>query len=71
MHPLFQAFHVLIAPGDQILVESPAYAGVLAIFGILDCNLHEVQVDREGLCPKDFRRVMAEWPAGLRKPKMV
>jgi hypothetical protein len=60
---LSKAFHVLVAPGDQILVEAPAYAGVLNIFGVLECDLHEVKVDQEGVDPEDFRK-----PSSLRLP---
>ncbi|KAL7413393.1 putative aromatic-amino-acid transaminase [Mrakia frigida] len=66
-----KALHVLVSPGDNVLIESPAYSGVISILSVLNCKMHEVDVDSEGLDPVRMRKMLENWPAGEKKPTIV
>lgn len=68
---LYKAFNAILNDGDIILVESPAYAGVLPIFRTLHCEQIEVQTDAHGISAQALRSIMENWPAGKPKPKCL
>jgi len=41
--------HMLLRPGDMVLVESPSYVGVIDLFRSLDVRLMGVPVDEQGM----------------------
>ncbi|KAH0832991.1 pyridoxal phosphate-dependent transferase [Lanmaoa asiatica] len=66
---IFKAINAIVTPGDPILVEAPAYPGVLPILRSLHCELVEVATDGKGVCSSDLRSILENWPAGKQKPK--
>ncbi|KAI9574053.1 TdiD protein [Boletus coccyginus] len=66
---IFKAINAIMNPGDPILIEAPAYAGVLPILRSLHCELVEVATDGNGVCSSDLRSILQSWPAGKQKPK--
>ena len=58
---------VLIAPGDVVLVELPAYTGAIAAFGNVQAQLVGVRQDDDGISLEDLDRVcQRERQAGRR-----
>jgi GntR family transcriptional regulator/MocR family aminotransferase len=41
--------HLLLRPGDVVLVESPTYLGAIALFRSMDVHLQGVPVDEQGM----------------------
>ncbi|QRV87153.1 aminotransferase class I and II protein [Ceratobasidium sp. AG-Ba] len=68
---LYKAFSSLLDPGDSVLVEAPAYAGVLAILQPLEADLIEVESDPSGLSISHLRSTLESWPVGKRLPKAI
>nr|KAJ3414355.1 hypothetical protein HK105_001797 [Polyrhizophydium stewartii] len=68
---LSKAFDAVLSPGDTILIESPAYVGVLAYLRPMGLNLAEVPVDAEGLSPDALDTMLAAWPAGKPMPRVL
>eukprot|EP00158_Paraphelidium_tribonemae_P008377 Partr_v1_DN28566_c0_g1_i1_m73330 putative Aminotransferase len=58
---LSKAFDMLVAEGDNLLVESPLYSGTLALLRPIGCKLHAVQTDSDGLMPDSLRAVLTGW----------
>ncbi|KAJ3049550.1 hypothetical protein HK097_009467 [Rhizophlyctis rosea] len=65
------AFEMLIAEGDYLLIESPAYVGSLAFLKPLSCQFVEVATDAEGLNPDVLENVLATWPDASTRPKVL
>ncbi|KAK4185852.1 pyridoxal phosphate-dependent transferase [Podospora australis] len=59
---LYKAFQVFTDPGDSILVDTPAYSGVLGFLNADGHNLVEVPSDAEGLNSPELERILATWP---------
>jgi len=46
---LYLAARVLLAPGDEVWAENPAYPGLTAVLGDCDIRTHRVAVDQQGI----------------------
>ncbi|CAA7269549.1 unnamed protein product [Cyclocybe aegerita] len=68
---IYKAINAMVNPGDSVLVESPAYAGVIPMFVSLHCNQIEVETDAHGICSSSLRTTLEQWPAGKPKPKVL
>ncbi|KAJ3502433.1 hypothetical protein NLJ89_g8893 [Agrocybe chaxingu] len=68
---IYKAINAMVNPGDTVLVESPAYAGVIPMFASLHCNQIEVQTDAHGICSSSLCTTLEQWPAGKPKPKVL
>ncbi|KAJ3189522.1 hypothetical protein HDU85_003153 [Gaertneriomyces sp. JEL0708] len=68
---LTRAFDMLLAEGDSLLIESPAYVGSLAFLRPLGCKFVEVPTDAEGLNPDELDRVLSNWADAKTKPKVL
>ncbi|TFK49721.1 PLP-dependent transferase [Heliocybe sulcata] len=66
---LYKAITAILNPGDAMLIESPAYAGVLPMFE--HCEQVEVDTDADGINPASLRSIMQNWPAGKPTPKVL
>ncbi|WVQ93076.1 hypothetical protein IAU59_000140 [Kwoniella sp. CBS 9459] len=66
-----KAFNALLNPGDPVLLETPIYSGVLPPLQLLRAELHEVDVDDNGLSAKSLEKVLSEWPADKKRPKVL
>ncbi|KXS11935.1 PLP-dependent transferase [Gonapodya prolifera JEL478] len=60
---LAKAFEMLLEPGQPILVETPAYSGILAILRPAGVKIVEVPSDSDGLDPTQLRRILSSWPS--------
>ena len=58
-HGLYLAARVLLAPGDAVWAENPAYPGLTAVLADCDIRLHRVPVDQQGI---DVGRGIAAGP---------
>ncbi|CAO3628415.1 unnamed protein product [Cunninghamella blakesleeana] len=58
-----KAIEMLIHPGDAILVENPAYTGLLAFVQSQPCDVIGLDTDNQGLIPESFEFMMANWPS--------
>jgi len=61
---------VLVAPGDVVLLEAPAYPAAIQALRLAGAALHEVQMDEQGLSPEAVEAVIAQLPSG-KKPKLL
>ncbi|CAD6590091.1 MAG: hypothetical protein TREMPRED_005618 [Tremellales sp. Tagirdzhanova-0007] len=61
----------LLNPGDPILLETPLYAGVLPPLRNLGAEMIEVDVDEQGLSAINLERILVNWPAMKKRPKVV
>ena len=68
---LTKAFDVLLSPGDSMLIESPAYVGILGYLRPNNLNLVEVPVLADGLDPSALEKVLKEWPDINTRPKVL
>ncbi|KIJ60401.1 hypothetical protein HYDPIDRAFT_190072 [Hydnomerulius pinastri MD-312] len=68
---VFKAVLMLLNHGDAILIESPAYAGMIPVFASLHCDQVEVETDSKGVNPESIRKLLDNWPAGKPKPKLL
>jgi hypothetical protein len=69
-----QVFDLLVEAGDNVLVESPTYAGALAPLRPLQANLIEIPVDECGINPERLEAVLDSFaadPSRGRKPKLL
>ncbi|KAJ3337805.1 hypothetical protein HDU93_000480 [Gonapodya sp. JEL0774] len=60
---LSKAFEMLLEPGDPVLMETPAYSGVLSILRPMGVQFVECPADSDGLNPSDLRRILSTWPS--------
>ncbi|KAH0832989.1 pyridoxal phosphate-dependent transferase [Lanmaoa asiatica] len=70
----FKAIKALINHGDAILIESPAYALYvipMKRFNLQDLAASEVETDPKGVNPASMRKILANWPEGKPKPKLL
>ncbi|XP_016890286.1 kynurenine/alpha-aminoadipate aminotransferase, mitochondrial isoform X2 [Cynoglossus semilaevis] len=66
---LSKVFEMLISPGDNVLLDTPTYAGTLAALQPLGCNLINVPSDQHGLIPMALKDILSRWrPSDLHKP---
>ncbi|OCF56309.1 tryptophan aminotransferase [Kwoniella mangroviensis CBS 10435] len=66
-----KGFHVLLNPGDPVLLETPIYSGVLPPLRLLNAEMIEVDVDSQGLSAKNLERILSTWPEGKKRPKVL
>jgi len=59
------AAKLFLDPGDEILVETPAYVGALQAFRFFGARVSFLPCDREGVDPEALRQALS------RKPKLV
>lgn len=55
-----KTLEMVVCPGDNVLVESPCYTGLLSWLGPQGCNLLGVETDDKGIIPDNLRQV-SEW----------
>ncbi|OSX57674.1 hypothetical protein POSPLADRAFT_1155653 [Postia placenta MAD-698-R-SB12] len=68
---IFKAASALLNPGDAVLVEAPAYAGTIAILGLVGCEHIEVETDTHGIQSSSLRSILENWPKSKSKPKVL
>ncbi|CAG8574289.1 2080_t:CDS:2, partial [Ambispora gerdemannii] len=68
---LTKAFEMLIDPGDNVLIESPAYAGALSFLNSQSCTLIEIETDEQGLIPDSLSSTLSNWSSSKRYPKFI
>lgn len=61
---------VLVAPGDLVLVEAPAYPAAIQALRLAGAVVHEVRMDAQGLLPGAVEDVLQQLPDGT-KPKFL
>ncbi|TFY81319.1 hypothetical protein EWM64_g2700 [Hericium alpestre] len=67
----YKAITALINDGDSVLVETPAYAGVIPVYESLHCEMIEVPTDEKGIRTDALRSILESWPAGKPKPRTL
>lgn len=68
---IFKAASALLNPGDAVLVEAPAYAGTIAILGLVGCEHIEVETDTHGIQSSSLCSILENWPKSKSKPKVL
>ncbi|KAJ1028539.1 hypothetical protein NDA16_001705 [Ustilago loliicola] len=73
---LNKTFDALLNPGDVILVESPAYTGILPSLVMLKAKIVPVESDDQGMMSTRLAEIMDKWDtdpvtAGLPRPKCL
>eukprot|EP00842_Homolaphlyctis_polyrhiza_P000867 jgi/Hompol1/1781/HPOL_002758-RA len=68
---LTKAFDALINEGDHMLIEAPAYVGVLAYLRPLGAKFVEVEIDQDGLNPAAMEQALANWRDPATRPKVL
>jgi DNA-binding transcriptional MocR family regulator len=63
--------HLLVDPGDPVVVEAPTFIGALQTFRNAEADLHEVPLDGEGLQPDRLESVLRDLRAAGRRAKLV
>ncbi|KAJ5265093.1 hypothetical protein N7505_007886 [Penicillium chrysogenum] len=66
-----RALQVFTDPGDPILIETPAYPGILGIARADEQELIAVHSDAQGLDPIGLEQTLVEWPSDRRRPKVL
>ncbi|MFP3896813.1 MAG: PLP-dependent aminotransferase family protein [Anaerolineales bacterium] len=56
---LYLVAHLLLHPGDVVLVESPTYLGALEVFRAVGARLVEVPLDDEGMRMEAMARILS------------
>ncbi|XP_038611258.1 kynurenine/alpha-aminoadipate aminotransferase, mitochondrial isoform X2 [Tachyglossus aculeatus] len=65
---LSKVFEMLVNPGDNVLLDAPAYPGTLAALRPLGCNIINVPSDHHGIIPDALRATLSKWrPEDARK----
>ncbi|KAI0733586.1 PLP-dependent transferase [Fomitopsis betulina] len=68
---IYKTIATMVNPGDSVLIESPAYAGVLPMFQALHCDLIEVETDAEGIKSSSLLSILQNWPENKPRPKVL
>ncbi|KZT67413.1 PLP-dependent transferase [Daedalea quercina L-15889] len=68
---IYKAVATMVNPGDAVLIECPAYAGVLPMFQALHCDLTEVDTDAQGIKSSSLRSILQNWPESKPRPKVL
>ncbi|KAG8748088.1 hypothetical protein FRC10_008821 [Ceratobasidium sp. 414] len=68
---LYKSFSAFVNPGDAILIEAPAYAGVVPMLKSTWCELVEVPTDGQGIQASKLRHILDTWPQDKPKPKVL
>ncbi|KAF9885521.1 hypothetical protein FE257_012849 [Aspergillus nanangensis] len=69
---IHRVFQVFTDPGDLVLIETPAYPGVVGFLRADGHHIVEVPSDAHGLDPVALERTLAEWPVhSSPRPKVL
>ncbi|KAL4866675.1 hypothetical protein BDV12DRAFT_198897 [Aspergillus spectabilis] len=68
---IHRVLQVFTDPGDPVLVETPAYPGVVGFLRAEGQELVPAHSDAHGLDPVRLERVLSEWPGHSRHPKVL
>ncbi|XDG03918.1 hypothetical protein ABKA04_003533 [Annulohypoxylon sp. FPYF3050] len=68
---LHRTFQVLTDPGDPVLIETPAYPGVVGFLQAEGHMLVQANTDRHGLDPCELERTLLQWPKNRPCPKVL
>ncbi|OJD14341.1 hypothetical protein AJ78_05306 [Emergomyces pasteurianus Ep9510] len=68
IHRVFQVFTDL---GDPVLLETPAYPGVIGFLRADGHHLVEINSDSDGLDPSELERILSDWPEKHQRPKIL
>ncbi|EPQ29921.1 uncharacterized protein PFL1_02593 [Pseudozyma flocculosa PF-1] len=58
---LTKTFEALTDPGDSVIVESPAYSGILPSLVSLKARIFEAHTDAEGVDPIYLEQLLSDW----------
>jgi 2-aminoadipate transaminase len=65
------ATHLLVDPGDPVIVEAPTFIGALQTFRNLEADLYEVPLDGDGMDTEALGRLLAQLKAQGKRPKFI
>ncbi|KAI0896462.1 PLP-dependent transferase [Annulohypoxylon nitens] len=68
---LHRTFQVLTDPGDPVLIETPAYPGVVGFLQAEGHMLVQANTYRHGLDPCELERTLLQWPKNRSCPKVL
>ncbi|PGH10866.1 hypothetical protein AJ79_05226 [Helicocarpus griseus UAMH5409] len=68
---IHRAFQVFTDPGDPVLLETPAYPGVVGFLRADGHQLVEISSDADGLDPSNIEKVFSNWPKNRRRPRIL
>lgn len=61
---------MIINPGDNVLLDEPAYSGTLQSLHPLGCNIINVASDEHGIVPDSLRDILSRWkPEDSKNPQ--
>lgn len=63
--------HLLIDPGDPIIVEAPTFIGALQTFRNLEADIHEVPLDDRGMDTDALAALLERLAAQGQRPKLI
>lgn len=70
-HALHNIFDTFLDPGDTVVVEAPAWGGVLRHLKAFQARVEPVSLDNDGLCTAELDDTLARLSAEGRKPKLI
>ncbi|KAF8606422.1 PLP-dependent transferase [Ceratobasidium sp. AG-I] len=68
---LYKSFSAFVDPGNSVLIEAPAYAGVVPMLKSSRCELVEVPTDGQGIQSSELESMLDAWPSEKPKPKIL
>ncbi|KAI2466443.1 PLP-dependent transferase [Annulohypoxylon bovei var. microspora] len=68
---IHRTFQVLTDPGDPVLIETPAYPGVVGFLQAEEHELVQVKTDKYGLDPSELEKLLYTWPDNRPRPKLL
>uniref|UniRef100_A0A8C9UJS0 Kynurenine/alpha-aminoadipate aminotransferase, mitochondrial n=1 Tax=Spermophilus dauricus TaxID=99837 RepID=A0A8C9UJS0_SPEDA len=67
---LCKIFEMLVDPGDNILLNEPAYSATIQALLPLGCNIINVPSDKYGIIPDSLTEILCQWkPEDSKDPK--
>jgi len=63
--------HLLVDPGDPVIVEAPTFIGALQTFRNAEADLYEVTLDGDGLQPPRLEDVLRDLQAAGKRAKLI
>jgi 2-aminoadipate transaminase len=63
--------HLLVDPGDPIVVEAPTFIGALQTFRNAEADVHEVPLDEDGMDVERLEALLQRLEARGRRPKFI
>jgi len=58
---LCKAMEMMLSKGDNVLMDTPAYPGTLAILRPLGTNILAVKSDHDGMIPESLEEILSQW----------